>query len=71
MGEWIDVHYQQVETPGDYVIGYTYVEEWVEYTVDIEEGVYDIELYYSSESDDGIDGQLTLSLSGGKIARRL
>jgi hypothetical protein len=61
--EWIDAHGQQVETPGDYVIGFTYVDEWVEYTVDGEPGTYDITLRYSSEMLDVTQGSVELFLN--------
>jgi hypothetical protein len=47
--EWLDAHGQQVETVGDYVVGFTYVGEWVEYTVNTTAGRCNIALRYSSE----------------------
>jgi len=47
--EGVDAHGKQVEEAGDYVVGYTYADEWVEYTVTASAGRYDIALRYSSE----------------------
>jgi len=60
--EGVDAHGQQVETPGDYVVGFTYAGEWVEYTVNTQAGVYDIELRYSSEMAGVAEGSVELRL---------
>lgn len=49
---WVDFN-THVGASNDYVIGWTADGEWLEYTVDVESGIYDITLMYHSGASPG------------------